>query len=142
MSTALAQHDLNLPPPPAPPLKASAAPMQSPSEDMTVAEVAALSQTLDDTLAMDLQARQRATQDLEARALAPASYAPLLLRLVTGPGQPPARRSEVLNSWRVSRPKFSSCYLSMFASSSTLLRSHLLYPFMPLVSPPPSRSRI
>jgi hypothetical protein len=71
--------------------------MQSPSEDTTVAEVAALSQTLDNTLAMDLSARQRATQDLEARALEPATYAPLLLRLVVGSGQPPARRFELLN---------------------------------------------
>ena len=97
MSTALAQHDPNLPPPPVPPQKALAAPMQSPSEDTTVAEVAALSQTLDNTLAMDLSARQRATQDLEARALEPATYAPLLLRLVVGSGQPPARRFEILN---------------------------------------------
>jgi hypothetical protein len=91
MSKALASHDLNLPPPPAPQLKTAAASALSPTEDAATTE-AGLGIVLDDTLAIDTKARQRATQDLEALALVPATYAPLLLRLVIGPGQPPARR--------------------------------------------------
>lgn len=117
MSKVLAHHDLNLPPPPAPPLKASAASALSPTEDAATAE-AALSRTLDDTLAMDAHARQRATQDIEARALVPATYAPLLLRLVVGPGQPPARRFVFF---------FRSHIMAHFAATLTRARGFSLF---------------
>ena len=95
---ALSNRNLNVPPPPEgaakaplPPAVAPAVAMASPTEDAIVGE-AVLSKTLDETLSMDSRARQGAQQDLEARALHPAAYAPLLLRIVVGRDQPPARR--------------------------------------------------
>jgi hypothetical protein len=45
-----------------------------------------LRQSLDNTLSIDDKLRRNATADLEARALSPSTYAPLLLSLVRRPG--------------------------------------------------------